>query len=707
MKKIRLASISLVAFSLAIFACAAASRHPGEPSGAFGKGGGVYVTSLAPVEKDGGLDLLIEGSGKLQYTIFKLENPKRLVIDMPELDISAFTAPIDLTKGVAWQVASHYFPANGNSRIEVFVKEAVTYNVARDKDNKIVVSVRPLTASVAAASPVAQEREVAEGETEISGIDLREAGGLARVIISYKGEKPRFEMVRKREMNRVTVDISNSKIKKANEKLLSVEAKGSLIKNVAVFQFTTKPSAVKVIANLNEFTSSNVFEKDGKIIFDIGPDAVLAQASEMKDEKKEKNVDLSTKREKVASDYSGQKVSLDFQAADVRNILRIIADVSGQNVITSEKVSGKVTMKLVDVPWDLALEIILKNNNLGMVRTGNIIRVATADELSKEREVHVTDVQTVEKVEPLYLKVFPVNYESSQMLKANLTAIKSARGTIDVNDRTNTLIIQDTKDRLAEMEKLIEVLDKRTVQVLIEARIVEVSHTHVKELGIKWGGTYTGATGSGFPATVGLSGISSGAQSSAAGGVVNLGTSGQAMGALGVRLGSVDSTALLDMQLMALQNNGKGRILSMPKISTMNNIEALIESGREIPFQTTSSAGTQTQFKKANLTLKVTPHVTDDNFIRLEIEANKDEADFANQLPNSPPPILTKHAKTVVLIKDGDTTVIGGMFKEIKTETEAGVPFFSKIPVIGWLFKSHMDSNSGEELLIFITPKVL
>jgi len=188
---------------------------------------------------------------------------------------------------------------------------------------------------------------------------------------------------------------------------------------------------------------------------------------------------------------------------------------------------------------------------------------------------------------------------------------------------------------------------------------------------------------------------------------VNLGTTGAAAGALGIRLGSVGGTAFLDMQLSALENKGKGRILSMPKITTMNNKEALIESGREIPYQTTSSEGTKTEFKKATLSLKVTPHVSPDDFIRLEIEAKKDEADFANQLPNAPPPILTKHAKTEVLIKDGDTTVIGGLFKENTTESQASVPFFSKIPFLGWLFKSKANSSDGEELLIFITPKIL
>lgn len=707
MKKRRYSFLSLFALALAVIACASAGKSPSETGRPAAENaapeGTVYVTNVSPVEKEGGLELSVEASGKLQYTIFKLEDPRRLVIDMPQTDISAFRAPFEIAKGVAWQVVPQFNAKDGNSRLEVFLKDAVLYKVTRIKDGKIIVSVNPVSRATAEPEPATA---LGAGESEISDIQLVEEKGLARVIVSYRGDKPRYEMVKRRDLNRITLDLMDTRVRKSNEKLLSVTVKDSLVKNVALFQFTTKPPSVKVIANLNEFTSANVFEKDGKIIFDIGPDAILASSSEVPTEKREKVKEVSPP-EKTAADYTGQKISLDFQDADIQNILRIIADVSGLNVITSEKVKGKVTMKLVDVPWDMALETILKNNQLGMVRNANIIRVATVDEISKEKESLASEKQSSDKVETLYLKVFQVNYESCAKLKENLKAIAGPRGSIDINDRTNTLIIQDTKERLAEMERLIEILDKRTVQVLIEARIVEVSHSFSREIGIRWGGAYNRATGANFPSTVGLSGVAGGAASSAAGSIVNAPTSSSPVGALGLRLGSVDSTAMLDMQLMALQNQGKGRILSMPKISTMNNIEALIESGRQIPYQTTSADGTKTEFKNATLKLKVIPHVTPDNFIRLEIDANKDEADFANQLPNSPPPILTKHAKTEVLIKDGDTTVIGGLFKETKNESEAGVPFFSKIPVLGWLFKGKADSNQGEELLIFITPKIL
>lgn len=663
-----------------------------------------YVTNITPIPKGKELELVIETSGKLQYTVFKLDNPMRLVIDMPDIDSSAFTVPIDLPTGVASRVSTKYSIQTGNSRVEVELNKPVMYNVTRLTDRKILVSMKPLER----ARDLGPEREINPGEVEITAIELREVSGLARVLISYAGDKPVFRMVRKPEMNRVVIDIENAKVKVKNEKLLSVERKDSIVASVALFQFTMDPPVVKIVANLHEFTPSNVFEREGRIIFDIGSDAILAKASEIKEEKKKVVTDISEEKVKGPDDYEGRRITLDFQEANIKNLLRIIADVSDLNIITSEKVKGKVTMKLKDVPWDLALDIILRNNQLGMVRTGNIIRVATQEELAREKEIAATGIKTEVEAEPLFLKVFRINYESADNLKANLETIKSSRGSIDINTRTNTLIVQDIRNRLVEMERLIEILDKRTVQVLIEARIVEVTHNYARELGIRWGGRFNAQPNIGFPATIGLSGVSGGnTGTSAAGGIVNLATSGGAAGALGLKLGSINGTALLDMQLSALETQGKGRILSMPKITTMDNVEAIIESGREIPYQTTSSDGTKTEFKKATLSLRVTPHVSPDEYIRLEIEAKKDEADFANQLPNSPPPILTKHAKTEVIIKNGDTTVIGGLFKENKAQNQASVPFFSKIPLIGWLFKNKLNTSDGEELLIFITPKIL
>ena len=690
--------LMMLILTFAISSCGSTdSRSPSGPE----PSGSNYITRLKPIQKPDSLNLTIAGSSKLQYTIFRLSNPRRLVIDIPNMDSSAFSAPIELKEGLAASVKSTYFPQTGNSRIEIFLNEPVLYKVSRLTDKKILVSLKPYDLEYG------KKRKVKPGEVEITGIELREMSGLARIIVSYKGEKPKFQMIRKREKKRVTVDIMNAKVLRANEKLLTVTAKGSNVESVALYQFASEPEGlVKIVAELREFTSSNLFERKGELVLDIGSEAILSTASEVAKKEEEGYKDLTERRDKEVEDYEGKMISLDFQGANIHSILRIIADVSGLNIITSENVKGKISMKLKDVPWDLALDLILNNNQLGMVRKGNIIRIGTLSELSAEKEALAKDERIGLASEKLYLKVFEINYESVESLRDNLKSIKSERGSIDLNTRTNTLIIQETKDKLAEMEKLIEILDKRTPQVLIEARIVEVSHTYAKELGIRWGGNINRSLNLAFPSTIGLSGVARGTSTAGgAGGVVDLGTSGAAAGALGVKLGSVNSTALLDMQLSALQNQGKGRILSMPKIATINNKEAIIESGREIPYQTTSADGTKTEFKKATLMLKVTPHVAQDDYLKLEIEATKDEPDFANQLPNSPPPLLTKRAKTEVLVKDGDTTVIGGLFKENKTDTSVSVPFFSKIPFLGWLFRSKSDSSEGEELLIFITPR--
>ncbi len=662
-----------------------------------------FLTRIKPESKNGKLKIAIEASDKIQYTVFRLGNPKRLVLDLPGIDASAFTAPIELGAGLASKILATHFMQTGNSRIEIFLNQSVKYEVDRLDDGSIMVRMQPLE-GVAVG-----ERAIRKDETEITGLELREMSGLARVVISYRGPKPRFRMIRKMDKNRITLDIFNAKMKKKNEKLLDVTAKDSLVQNVAGFQFATRPRGiVKVLANLNDPTSSNVFQRPGEIILDIGSQAILASASEEPEKEKGVGLTVITGKEKAGDEYTGEKISLDFQDAKVKNILRIIAEVGKINIITSDNVKGKVTLRLVDVPWDLALEIILKNNKLGMSKTGDIVRIATLDELGEESKLLAATKKSGAAAAKLYLKIFQINYESVDKLKTNLDTIKSDRGSIDVNKRSNTLIIQETKEKLSEMERLIEVLDKRTQQVLIEARIVELSSNYARELGVKWGGRYSTSTGASFPKTVGLSGISAaGDASGTAGNLINLPISGAPTAAIGIKLGSVNNTALLDLQLFALQNEGKGRILSMPKIATMNNTEALIESGREIPYQTISQNGTQTQFKKASLSLKVTPHVAQDKFIRLEIDATKDEPDFANALPGAPPPLLTKKAKTEVLVKDSDTTVIGGLFKESTTKSNAGVPFLSKIPVLGWLFKNDIENKAGEELLIFITPKIL
>ncbi|MDH5478256.1 MAG: type IV pilus secretin PilQ, partial [Nitrospinota bacterium] len=546
------------------------------------------------------------------------------------------------------------------------------------------------------------------GELKLMNVEYKQFKGLSRVVVTMNQPGAPYMLLSRDNMNRLTLDLPGSVMDKSDERLINVNVEESKISNVAVFQFSTgRKPMVKVVVNLSESSLYNVSSEGDKIYLDVGEEALVALAA-MPEEEQIQKLQPAEDLEFEEKKYEGAKISLDFFKADIHNILRIIADVSNLNVITSGAVKADVTIKLKNVPWDRALEVILKNTGMDMIREGNIIRVATADSIQKEKQREEAAQKVEVDLAPLHTKIFEVNYETAAKMKANLESIKSERGKIEINDRTNTLIVKDIKARISEMAKLIRALDKREQQVLIEARIVEVTHSHAQELGIQWGGYWNGVSNRNFPNTVGVTGTSSGPLNQPGGGtMVDLPTSATT-GALGITLGHVNGVALLDARLMAMENAGTGRIISMPKITTMNNKEASIESGREIPYQSTADGGgTQTAFKKATLSLKVTPHITPDKNVRMEIAVNKDEADFANRVAGGAPPILTKQAQTEVLVQDGSTTVIGGLFKDTDDSAQAKVPGFGDIPLIGWLFRNKAISKTGEELLIFISPKIV
>tara|TARA_B100000959_G_scaffold28274_1_gene27240 strand:- start:607 stop:2472 length:1866 start_codon:yes stop_codon:yes gene_type:complete len=424
--------------------------------------------------------------------------------------------------------------------------------------------------------------------------------------------------------------------------------------------------------------------------------------------------------QKEEKKFTGQLISLDFQNAKLKNILRLIAGVSGFNIITSPEVKGAVTLRLMEVPWDQALDLILKNNKLGMQKKGNIIRITTMKRLTEEKKAEISALtmeeqskKSKENTEELVSKTVRISYAEMADLTGILDGVKSERGDIKVDTRTSTIIIHDIQSSIDEMMRLIEILDKRTQQVSIEARIVEVDTNYSKELGIQWGGNFAKTTNKIFPNTVqlrgGLTGGSVGGSVTSDNFIVDLpAAAGAGSGAaIGMSLGSLTGAVLLDIRLSALESSGNGKILSSPRITTANHKQASIKSGRSIPYETVSSEGTQTQFVAADISLEVTPHITPDGFIRLEISATKNAADFSNTGASGAPTILTKEAQTEVLVKDAETTVLGGLYQTTKSKGDAGVPFFSKIPVLKWLFKKESKTTTTEELLIFITPKIV
>jgi type IV pilus secretin PilQ/predicted competence protein len=412
--------------------------------------------------------------------------------------------------------------------------------------------------------------------------------------------------------------------------------------------------------------------------------------------------------------FTGEKISLDFQDADINDILRLLAEVGKVNIIAGGDVQGKITTRMTDVPWDQALDVILKINGLAQERSGNIIRVAPLEKFTNERQERLKAMVTEVQAEPLVTRIVPANYAAAKDLRPNLEKLLSRRGTIIIDARTNTMIITDTQASLDAVLALIEKLDRPTPQVMIEARIVESTRTFLRELGIQLGLAYSQITDKTFPNRIDVRG---GVPATNTGGLtpptapanflldlpaaVALGQGG----AIGFSLASIGG-AILDAQLSALESSGRGKIISSPKIATLDNTEAQIQSGRKIPVATVSAEGTRTEFVDASITLKVTPHVTPNDYISMKITATKNEADFS-RVVNGVPTITTREANTDMLIRDGDTVVIGGLYRRTIQSNRAGIPGLSNLPVIGWLFRKDQEQDESDELLIFLTPRII
>ena len=412
-------------------------------------------------------------------------------------------------------------------------------------------------------------------------------------------------------------------------------------------------------------------------------------------------------------------ISLDFQNADVRNLFRIFAEISGFNVILSPEVGGSVNIRMMDVPWNQAMEIILTNSALGRECFGNnIVRVATkvvlaaeASALVAEKNRAVADRTTERDSQNLVTEVVRINHADITELSTSLTALRSARqdGRITVDTRTNTLILNDLRHHVNDMLEAIKILDIPTPQVLIEAKIVEISKSFTQELGIQWG--LTGEAISSAPGSLAINGGAN-ANTAADGSafLVDLRQSADiaagSVSGFDLLLGGLLRGLDLNVRLEALEKQGKGRILSSPKVTTADNKEARIRSGKQIPYQVTSAEGNSIQFVDAELSLTVTPHVTSDNSVYMVIDATKNAADFT-QLVGTVPTITTKETHTEVLVGNGDTTVLGGIYESASTENKKAVPFLSKIPLLGFLFKSFADSDVITELLVFITPTII
>jgi type IV pilus assembly protein PilQ len=436
---------------------------------------------------------------------------------------------------------------------------------------------------------------------------------------------------------------------------------------------------------------------------------------------------VGTVNAQAAGKYTGRRIDLDLKDADIHNILRLLADVGHVNIVTADDVAGTVTIRMRNVPWDQALDVVLQAKGLGMVRQGNLIRVAPAATLQKERELKLAQAKQELDLAPLETRLIPVSYATADELQARAKDLLSPRGSIAVDERTNVLIARDVKGNLDHIEELVRSLDTQTPQVLVEARIVEATSRYLRDVGIQWGGdaTFSQATGNptgiAFPNSIGVVGGNYDQNTPTAGlspfqrqiatpnFAVNLpaatGT-GQG-GALGLTFGSVDNSVNIGLRLSAAEASGLVRIVSSPRILTLDNRLARIAQGTLIPFAQISAQGVQTTFQEAKLQLLVTPHVTADGSVAMHVKINRDEPDFNQTSARGDPTILKREAETDLLVMDGHTAVIGGIYTRNTGSNLDQVPFFGDIPILGVLFQRRRASDSRNELVIFITPRIV
>jgi type IV pilus assembly protein PilQ len=425
--------------------------------------------------------------------------------------------------------------------------------------------------------------------------------------------------------------------------------------------------------------------------------------------------------------YGGRRIDLDFKDADIHNILRLLAEVGGVNVVTSDDVSGSVTIRMRNVPWDQALDVILQAKGLGMIRRGNLIRVAPLEALEKEREAAIALQKQRQQLAPIETRLVPVSYATAESLQPRVAELLSERGNVSVDARTNVLIVRDIIENLDDVEELVRTLDTQTPQVLVEARIVEATSSYTRDVGIQWGGSVVTSSATGnptglvFPSDVTAAGGAYDAQAPTAGlspytqtvnpsnYLVNLpavaGTG--AGGALGLSLGSINGNVNLNVRLSAAEASGTVRIISSPRILTLDNHEASISQGTLIPYSQVSAQGVQTAFQSAKLELTVRPHVTSDGSVSMHVRVTRDEPDFNNTSARGDPTILQREAETDLLVPDGNTAVIGGIYTRNTGRNVDQVPFFGDIPVLGVLFQRRRVRDARNELLIFLTPRIV
>ncbi len=532
----------------------------------------------------------------------------------------------------------------------------------------------------------------------------RGRAGEGKIIVDLSDNGTGIDL--RRQGRNIVVEFVETELPPALERSYDVTDFGTLVDGFDVEAFG--PTVRLTILARGNWEQS-AYQADNRFIIEVKPVV-------------EKEVDVS-KASKAK--YKGEKLSLNFQSIEVRSVLQVLADFTGLNIITSDTVTGNLTLRLKDVPWDQALDIILQAKGLDKREHGNVIWIAPRAELATKEKLELEALQQIADLEPMITESFQLNYQRAEDIKKMVSTgtqnLMSKRGSAVVDTRTNTIFIQDIAEKLIDIRALIEQIDVPVRQVLIEARIVEASDTFSRNLGVRFGYHDTTGMGNqiGAGTTRGLAGgnlndtgFHSGQGASSTflpdSMFVNLaapGLGGVAPGQFSLILMNDAMTKFLNLEITALQADGKGKIVSSPRVITADNVEASIEQGTEIPYQqATSSGATSVSFRKATLSLKVTPQITPDDNIMMKLAVNKDSV---GSVTAAGPSIDTKQVITEVLVENGGTVGIGGIYEQEQTDVTAKVPLLGDIPVIGFLFKQNLKRNDKRELLIFITPRLV
>ena len=573
-------------------------------------------------------------------------------------------------------------------------------------------------------------RAVAVPNNEVRGIRLEAADGRSRIVVELD-QPGAFETLAGPEGRAVMV-LDGVNLPKSLQRTLS-STEGGAVRFVSSFR--DDQGRVQLEAELDGAVTEVVRQQGNTLVWEFAP-AVHQQlawndpAAQTRPSDGNSYTAARPGYPRVVSDptqvssvpgMSRKRITIDLREADIQNVLRLLAKEGGVNIVSGAGVNGTVTVRLRSVPLDEVFLTVLQSRGLGFEKRGNVIRVAPQDTLRSEEQARAEQRAANARQKPLEVFLLPVNYATANQLSPQVEGLLSPRGSVTVDERTNTLIIKDIAENLTSIRSLVANLDAEVPQVLIEARIVETNDTFAQQFGIQWGGDLTFSQANGnptgliFPNVLGIAGGATDGQTPTAGTdsnpnfAVNLpapagtGTGG----ALGLTLGSVGGALNINLRLSALESAGHAKIVSQPKILTLDNHPATISQGTSIPISVVSAAGVQTVFVDATLELSVTPHVTPDGNVQLNIVANKNEPDFQNTGSRGDPTIIRKQAETELLIRDGDTTVIGGIYTRNSGSAYSAVPFLHKIPVLGYFFRTTTESDRRTELLIFITPKIV